>query len=93
MLYEKRREYDKILSCYWRDAYRKHQAFEYIQHIMTEMHFTQEEKVKVKDEAMAHLQVSGISSYLIILEVRSYCYESTKEHFITLGWLKVIDQD
>ena len=31
MLYEKRKEYDKILSCYWRDSARKHQAFSYIQ--------------------------------------------------------------
>ena len=65
MLYEKRREFDKILSGYWRDTYRKHQAFEYIQYVMTEMHFSHEEKLKVKDEALAHLQVVVYHSLLL----------------------------
>ncbi|XP_013387109.1 vacuolar protein sorting-associated protein 8 homolog isoform X2 [Lingula anatina] len=56
LLYERRREFDKILSCYWRDQARKHQAFSYVKNIMTSEAFSTEEKLKVQSEALSHLE-------------------------------------
>ncbi|XP_074642624.1 vacuolar protein sorting-associated protein 8 homolog [Tubulanus polymorphus] len=54
-LYEKRRQFDKILACYWSDASRKHQAFAYIEKIIISRNFTEDEKNDVKKEALKHL--------------------------------------
>ncbi|XP_064646589.1 vacuolar protein sorting-associated protein 8 homolog isoform X2 [Lineus longissimus] len=56
LLYEKRREFDKILSCYWRDPSRKYQAFAYIESIIVNPLYTEEEKDNVRKEALLHLE-------------------------------------
>ncbi|KAK2151497.1 hypothetical protein LSH36_361g02006 [Paralvinella palmiformis] len=54
-LYQKRKEYDKILSCYWKDPARKHQSFSYIEHILMSDYYSVEDKQKIEREAVSHI--------------------------------------
>ncbi|XP_063412679.1 vacuolar protein sorting-associated protein 8 homolog [Mytilus trossulus] len=56
MLYEKRRQYDKILSCYLRDYARKYHAFSYITSILNSDKYSSTEKEALKEEALRNLQ-------------------------------------
>ncbi|CAC5412316.1 VPS8 [Mytilus coruscus] len=56
MLYEKRRQYDKILSCYLRDYARKYHAFSYITSILNSDRYSSMEKEALKEEALRNLQ-------------------------------------
>ncbi|XP_041374342.1 vacuolar protein sorting-associated protein 8 homolog isoform X2 [Gigantopelta aegis] len=55
-LYEKRREYDKILSCYLRDLSRRYHAFSYINSIVQSDRYNEEEKNCVRREALKNLE-------------------------------------
>ncbi|ESO93558.1 hypothetical protein LOTGIDRAFT_215952 [Lottia gigantea] len=54
-LYEKRREYDKILSCYLKDPSRRYHAFNYITSII-DSDRTESEKNSVRREALKSLE-------------------------------------
>ncbi|XP_053385366.1 vacuolar protein sorting-associated protein 8 homolog [Mercenaria mercenaria] len=56
LLYEKRRQFDKILSCYLRDYARKYHAFNFIITILDSERFTPEEKASVQAEALKNLE-------------------------------------
>uniref|UniRef100_K1R9K0 Vacuolar protein sorting-associated protein 8-like protein n=1 Tax=Magallana gigas TaxID=29159 RepID=K1R9K0_MAGGI len=56
LLYEKRRQFDKILSCYLRDPSRKYHAFSYITSILNSERFSVEEQEKLKEEAFNQLE-------------------------------------
>ncbi|KAL4217419.1 Vacuolar protein sorting-associated protein 8 [Mactra antiquata] len=56
LLYEKRRQFDKILSCYLRDYARKYHAFNFITTILDSDRFTDVEKTSVQEEALLHLE-------------------------------------
>ncbi|KAL3853951.1 hypothetical protein ACJMK2_013245 [Sinanodonta woodiana] len=55
-LYEKRRQFDKILSCYLKDYSRKYHSFSFITSILESDLYTDEEKTGVQKEALKHLQ-------------------------------------
>ncbi|XP_052813444.1 vacuolar protein sorting-associated protein 8 homolog isoform X3 [Mya arenaria] len=56
LLYEKRREFDRILSCYLRDYARKYHAFNFISSIVDSDRFTPEEKASIQAEALNHIE-------------------------------------
>nr|XP_022322565.1 vacuolar protein sorting-associated protein 8 homolog [Crassostrea virginica] len=56
LLYEKRRQFDKILSCYLRDPSRKYHAFSYISSILNSERFSVEEQERLKEEAFTQLE-------------------------------------
>ncbi|XP_033629373.1 vacuolar protein sorting-associated protein 8 homolog [Asterias rubens] len=56
LLYEKRRQFDRILLCYLRDPARKHAVFTYINNVMMESCYTDPEKDAVQSEALENLQ-------------------------------------
>ncbi|XP_070570211.1 vacuolar protein sorting-associated protein 8 homolog isoform X2 [Ptychodera flava] len=56
LLYDKRRQYYKILDCYLKDSARQHQAFSFIHGIMSEGFYAQEEKDALQQEAIKHLE-------------------------------------
>lgn len=56
LLYEKRRQFDKILLCYLRDYARRYHSFSYISSILNSERFTDKEKDDVKKEALHNLQ-------------------------------------
>ncbi|XP_030829831.1 vacuolar protein sorting-associated protein 8 homolog [Strongylocentrotus purpuratus] len=56
VLYERRREFDKILLCYLRDSSRKSSVFSYIHQVMIESYYTEPEKDAVQKQAIKHLQ-------------------------------------
>ena len=55
-LYERRREFAKVLSCYWRDPSRRAQAFSYIHHVMLDDSFVEFERTGVEQAALEHMQ-------------------------------------
>ncbi|XP_065176622.1 vacuolar protein sorting-associated protein 8 homolog [Sycon ciliatum] len=55
-LYERRREFAKVLSCYWRDPTRRAQAFSYIHHVMLDDSFVEFERAEVEQAALKHMQ-------------------------------------
>lgn len=44
IIYQQKRQYEKVLSCYWRDMARKTQAFSYIDQMLSDDSFTDFEK-------------------------------------------------
>ncbi|XP_052234778.1 vacuolar protein sorting-associated protein 8 homolog isoform X2 [Dreissena polymorpha] len=56
LLYEKRRQFDKILLCYLRDYARKYHAFTFISSILDSDLHSPQEKASVQTEALKHLQ-------------------------------------
>ncbi|XP_078620345.1 vacuolar protein sorting-associated protein 8 homolog isoform X1 [Branchiostoma floridae x Branchiostoma japonicum] len=56
LLYEKRRDFDKILACYLRDAARRQQVFSFIHTVMTAYGYSNEERNAVHREAMTQLE-------------------------------------
>ncbi|XP_072180793.1 vacuolar protein sorting-associated protein 8 homolog [Diadema setosum] len=56
VLYEKGREFDKILLCYLQDSSRKSSSFSYINQIMMESYYTEAEKEAVQRQALKHLK-------------------------------------
>ncbi|BFY99915.1 hypothetical protein BsWGS_02955 [Bradybaena similaris] len=55
-MYEKRRSYDKILSCYLKDPARRYHVFTYIDSIMKSQSYTAAEKTALQDEALKNLE-------------------------------------
>jgi len=47
IIYQKKRQFDKVLSCYWRDPARQHQAFSYIEQILADDSFTDLEQEEI----------------------------------------------
>ncbi|XP_022112058.1 vacuolar protein sorting-associated protein 8 homolog isoform X1 [Acanthaster planci] len=56
LLYEKRRQFDRILLCYLRDPSRKLAVFSYINNVMIESCYTEPEKEAVQNQALENLQ-------------------------------------
>nr|XP_006819234.1 PREDICTED: vacuolar protein sorting-associated protein 8 homolog [Saccoglossus kowalevskii] len=56
LLYDKRREYYKILDCYLKDAYRQNHAFSFVHAIMSETVYTQKEKDELQQQTLSHLE-------------------------------------
>ncbi|KAL5005898.1 hypothetical protein ScPMuIL_017056 [Solemya velum] len=56
ILYEKRKQYDKILSCYLKDYSRKYHVFGYIDSILNSERYTDLQKISVQEEAIRNLQ-------------------------------------
>ncbi|XP_044183572.1 vacuolar protein sorting-associated protein 8 homolog isoform X3 [Acropora millepora] len=56
MLYEKKRQFPKVLSCYFRDSYRAHQVFAYVHYVMTEDVYTELEREELKEASLNSLQ-------------------------------------
>ena len=57
ILYQKKRQYSKILSCYWRDEARKHQCFSYIENVLTDESFTDIEKEEIQDAVVSAFDI------------------------------------
>ncbi|XP_015748737.1 PREDICTED: vacuolar protein sorting-associated protein 8 homolog [Acropora digitifera] len=60
MLYEKKRQFPKVLSCYFRDSYRAHQVFAYVHYVMTEDVYTELEREELKEASLHSLQVGQL---------------------------------
>ncbi|KAK2552517.1 Vacuolar protein sorting-associated protein 8-like protein [Acropora cervicornis] len=56
MLYEKKRQFPKVLSCYFRDSFRAHQVFAYVHYVMTEDVYTELEREELKEASLHSLQ-------------------------------------
>ncbi|XP_077997967.1 vacuolar protein sorting-associated protein 8 homolog isoform X1 [Glandiceps talaboti] len=56
LLYDRRRDYFKILECYLKDSARQHQAFFFVHGVMSEGFYTQEEKDALQQQVIQHLE-------------------------------------
>ncbi|RMX42196.1 hypothetical protein pdam_00017314 [Pocillopora damicornis] len=56
MLYERKRQFSKVLSCYFRDSYREHQVFTYVHCVMSEDVYTDLEREELKEATLNSLQ-------------------------------------
>ncbi|XP_023183380.1 vacuolar protein sorting-associated protein 8 homolog isoform X2 [Xiphophorus maculatus] len=55
-LYEKKHLYDRIVDCYLQDPLRKAEIFSYIHNLMSMPGYSSEEKLKVKEKVLQHMQ-------------------------------------
>ncbi|GFR94592.1 vacuolar protein sorting-associated protein 8-like protein, partial [Elysia marginata] len=55
-LYEKRRSYDKILTCYLKDLSRRYHVFTFIDSIMQSQSYSAQEKELLQEEALKNLE-------------------------------------
>jgi hypothetical protein len=56
-LYEKRRQFGKVLSCYLRDPHRTHQAFSYVHAVMNDDQYTEPDREEVSRAMLDKFQV------------------------------------
>uniref|UniRef100_A0A3B5M5T3 RING-type domain-containing protein n=1 Tax=Xiphophorus couchianus TaxID=32473 RepID=A0A3B5M5T3_9TELE len=61
-LYEKKHLYDRIVDCYLQDPLRKAEIFSYIHNLMSMPGYSSEEKLKVKEKVLQHMQVRGAAA-------------------------------
>jgi hypothetical protein len=57
LVYEKRRQFGKVLSCYLRDPNRRHQAFSYVHSVMSEDQYTEPDREEVSRAMLDKFQV------------------------------------
>ncbi|XP_015252374.1 PREDICTED: vacuolar protein sorting-associated protein 8 homolog [Cyprinodon variegatus] len=55
-LYEKKHLYERIVDCYLRDPLRQSEIFSYIHNLMSMPGYSSEEKLKVKQKVLQHMQ-------------------------------------
>ena len=55
IIYQKKRQYDKVLSCYWRDSARKHLIFKYINAMLIDDSFTDLEREDISSAVLASM--------------------------------------
>ncbi|XP_014846591.1 PREDICTED: vacuolar protein sorting-associated protein 8 homolog isoform X6 [Poecilia mexicana] len=55
-LYEQKHLYDRIVDCYLQDPLRKAEIFSYIHNLMSMPGYSSEEKLKVKEKVLQHMQ-------------------------------------
>ncbi|XP_022795599.1 vacuolar protein sorting-associated protein 8 homolog [Stylophora pistillata] len=73
MLYERKRQFSKVLSCYFRDSYREHQVFNYVHYVMSEDVYTDLEREELKEATLNSLQNflsidCGKTAHMIVTE-------------------------
>ncbi|KAL9958184.1 hypothetical protein ACROYT_G035162, partial [Oculina patagonica] len=73
MLYERKRQFSKVLSCYFRDSYREQQVFTYVHYVMTEDAYTDLERDELKEASLNSLQSflsidCGKTAHMILTE-------------------------
>lgn len=73
MLYERKRQFPKVLSCYFRDSFREHQVFSYVHYVMTEDVYTDLERDDLKEASLNSLQSflsidCGKTAHMIVTE-------------------------
>lgn len=56
LIYERKRQFHLILSLYWNDDHRHSRAIFYIEQVLGSSSYTEEEKQRVRTEALAHLK-------------------------------------
>uniref|UniRef100_A0A3P9NN18 VPS8 subunit of CORVET complex n=1 Tax=Poecilia reticulata TaxID=8081 RepID=A0A3P9NN18_POERE len=67
-LYEQKHLYDRIVDCYLQDPLRKAEIFSYIHNLMSMPGYSSEEKLKVKEKVLQHMQVrSAVTDGQIVM--------------------------
>uniref|UniRef100_A0A3B3X2E8 RING-type domain-containing protein n=1 Tax=Poecilia mexicana TaxID=48701 RepID=A0A3B3X2E8_9TELE len=61
-LYEQKHLYDRIVDCYLQDPLRKAEIFSYIHNLMSMPGYSSEEKLKVKEKVLQHMQVRSTAA-------------------------------
>ncbi|CAH3128652.1 unnamed protein product [Porites lobata] len=73
MLYERTRQFPKVLSCYFRDSSREPQVFNYVHYVMTEDGYTDLEREELKEASLNSLKSflsidCGKTAHMIVTE-------------------------